>query len=100
MNGWGCFLTPRISQTPETLHSNTFSNSKERGRSEPSVTCVILNGSGFAGQHTPLELHVIVVFPVTERLVRTPAKLTVKTICWKLFSGWKGKIETSRERQI
>jgi hypothetical protein len=34
------------------------------------------------------------MLPVTECLVRAPAKLTVKTICWKLFSGWEGKTET------
>lgn len=75
-----------IFYTPETLHSYT-SSSKRVGHSELSITCVILDWSCFAGQHTPLELHMIVVFPVTECLVRTPAKFTVKTICWKLFSG-------------
>ena len=83
---------------PSTLRSNTFSNSKKWGHSEPSITCVILNRSRLAGQHTPFELHVTVMLPVTERLMRTPAKLTVKTICWKLFSGWKGKKQRQAEK--
>lgn len=64
------------------------------------ITCVILNGPRFAGQHAPPQGHVTVMLPVTECLVRTPAKFTVKTVGWKLFSGWKAKIETSKKRQI
>lgn len=95
---------PLNSQVPDTLPSSTFFYQKgfamPVGHSALPFTCMILNGSCFAGEDTPLELHVIVMFPVTERLVRAPAKLTVETICWKLFSGWEGKTETSRERQI
>lgn len=61
-----------------------------------TLTCVVLNGPCLAGQHTPLELCVAVVLPVAERLVRTPAKLTVKTVCWELFSG-EGQTDTKRK---
>lgn len=52
-----------------------------------TLTCMVLNGPRLAGQHTPLELCVAVMFPVAECLVRAPAKLAVKTIGRELFSG-------------
>lgn len=94
------FPTPLNSQTlealPVTQPWNQRESAKPCSRSELCATCVILNGSRLAGQHTPLELHVIVMFPVAEGLVRAPAKFTVKTVCWKLFSGWEVK---TRDKQ-
>ena len=58
-----------------------------------TLTCMVLNGPRLAGQHTPLELRVALVFPVAERLVRAPAELAVKTIGRELFSG-EGQRET------
>lgn len=57
------------------------------------LTCMVLNGPCLAGQHTPLELCMAVVFPVAERLVRAPAKLAVKAIGRELFSG-EGQTDT------
>lgn len=61
-----------------------------------TLTCMVLNGPCLAGQHTPLELCMAVVFPVAERLMGAPAKLAVKTIGRELFSG-EGQTDTCGE---
>lgn len=64
-----------------------------------ALTCMVLNGPCLAGQHTPPELCLVVMFPVAECLVRAPAKLAVKTVCRELFSG-KGQTDIREELAI
>lgn len=47
---------------------------------ELKITCVVLNWPSFAGQNCPLQIHLVVMFPLAQSLVGSPAKATVEVV--------------------
>jgi len=75
----GIIHSPMVLEGMLVLNRTTSSHVKWLNH-ELMITCVVLNRPSFAGQDCPLQIHLVVVLPVAQSLLGSPAKGTVEVV--------------------
>lgn len=75
----GIIQMPVVSEGMLVLNRTTSSHVNQLNH-ELMITCVVLNWPSFAGQDCPLQIHLIVMLPVAQSLLGSPAKGTIKVV--------------------